>query len=156
MHPPARARFLQRQAWNACVAQKETSPATRPVTSALRSYLHAYRRVPKNQQARYVAASKAYAEISEFLHRDNNAFVERYRVSPRRPSALGFEVRKDLVYEFDDSGRPVAPKPDAARKIAEIIAHAIHIYFTEDRPKFQAFELPSTSTLTSRFGPKGF
>lgn len=124
-------------------------------SESLRSYLHAYRRVPVNQQARYVAAYKAYVEISQFLHRDNNAFVERYRVSRRRPSALGFEVRKDLVVEFDERGRPVAAKVDEARKIAEIIAHAIHIYFTEDRPKFQAFEMPSTAVLAARMHPNG-
>ena len=47
-------------------------------SESLRSYLHAFRRVPSDQEARYQAAYHAYGQISEFLHRDNRAFIERY------------------------------------------------------------------------------
>lgn len=108
-------------------------------SEALRSYLHAFRRVPERWEDEYKAARQSYETIAEFLHRHDHAFVERYRVNPERPSALGFEVRKDLVYEFDDAGNPVGPKLDEARRIAEIIARAIKIYCTDDRPSFRVF-----------------
>ncbi|GAB4569391.1 MAG: hypothetical protein Tsb0020_23510 [Haliangiales bacterium] len=100
----------------------------------LRGYLHAFRRVPRAMETEYAAARRAYEEICEFVRRDDHRFVEKYRLLPDRPSALAIEVRKDLLFEFDASGRPVAPKPEAARDIASVIAHALHIYFTEDCP----------------------
>ena len=111
----------------------------------LRSYLHAFRRVPKGQESGYAAAHDAYDHIARFMHRGDRSYIEQYRISPTRPSALGFEVRKDLVYEFDHSGQPIGPKRESARKVAEIIARAINTYFTVDRPEFQAFLLPDAS-----------
>ncbi|WP_428263443.1 hypothetical protein [Haliangium sp.] len=100
----------------------------------LRSYLHAFRQVPRGRAVEFEAARRAYERIGEFVRRDGSMFVERYRLMSNRPSALGIEVRKDLVFEFDTRGRPVAPKPREARKIAAVIAQALHIYFTQDCP----------------------
>src|SRR5690606_882021 len=86
-------------------------------SEALRSYLHAFRRVPPHLEAPFAAARQAYEKIASFLRRDGNQFVELYRHSRERPSALGIEVRKDLVYELDENGRAVAPKRREARKI---------------------------------------
>ncbi len=101
----------------------------------LRSYIHAYRRVPLAREQDFITARCAYERICEFVRRDNNRFTERYRVSRMRPSALGIEIRKDLVYHFDGAGQPVAPNPDEAHRLAGILARAIHTYFTEDCPR---------------------
>ncbi|MCG8418142.1 MAG: hypothetical protein MJE77_09400 [Proteobacteria bacterium] len=108
-----------------------------PESDALRGYLHAFRRVPMGREEEFAAARKAYEEIVYFTGRDGNQYVEQYRISRRRPSAIAIEVRKDLVYEFDRDGRPVRPKPREARKISAIIARALHTYFTEDCRLFQ-------------------
>ena len=109
-------------------------------SESLRSYLHAFRRVPKADEAGFQAARKAYEEIASFLRRDGNHFVEKYRISRSRPSAIAIEVRKDLVFEFDENGRPLRPKPREARKISAIIARALHTYFTEDLRLFHPIE----------------
>lgn len=103
-------------------------------SETLRGYLHAFRRVPVDSEPRFMAARRAYEQIAHFVRRDGNQFVEHYRHMRTRPSALGIEVRKDLVYQFDANGHPVAPKPREARKIAAVLARAIHTYFTEDYP----------------------
>lgn len=140
-----------RKAFEAAYPRTKDEPAFRMVwkmlldtnlrssqSEMLRSYLHAFRRVPIELEAEYAAARQAYEQISDFIRRDGNQFVERYRHMPGRPSALGIEVRKDLVFELDRYGRPVAPKVREARKIADVIAHAVHIYFTDDSPHYRA------------------
>lgn len=109
-------------------------------SEVLRSYLHAFRRVPERWEEEYRAARRAYEEIAAFLERNERAFVNRYRISRDRPSALGLEVRKDLVYDFDESGQPLGPRVREAQKIAQIIARAINIYFTNDRPSYESFD----------------
>jgi hypothetical protein len=109
-------------------------------SESLRSYLHAFRRAPADREAEFEAARHAYGAIGRFLSQDNHAMVERYRYSRTRPSALGIEVRKDLVFEFDSQRRPVAPRPREARKLASILARAIKIYFTKDSPTSRSFE----------------
>jgi hypothetical protein len=111
----------------------------------LRSYLHAFRRVPAEREAQFEAARRAYDRIAHFLGRDEYLIAERYRQSLSRPSALGIEVRKDLVFEFDDKGRPVAPRKREASKIASFIARAIKVYFTRDAPAHRVFssEIPT-------------
>ena len=47
--------------------------------------------------------------------------------------SLGIEVRKDLVWDFDEAGRPVQPNPVQAFKIADSIAEAISTYLNLDR-----------------------
>jgi hypothetical protein len=110
-------------------------------SEVLRSYLHAFRRVPKRWEVEYQAARNAYEEIAAFLERNDRSFVNRYRINRDRPSALGLELRKDLIYDFDLSGQPIAPRLREVQKIAVIIAHAIYIYFVNDRPSYEAFDL---------------
>lgn len=109
-------------------------------SEALRSYLHAFRRVPREREAGFQAARQAYSEISSFLRRDGSHFVEKYRISRSRPSAIAIEVRKDLVFKFDQDGRPTQPKRREARKISAVIARALHTYFTEDLRLFHPIE----------------
>ncbi|MEM9492740.1 MAG: hypothetical protein AAGC55_26565, partial [Myxococcota bacterium] len=109
-------------------------------SESLRSYLHAFRRVPKGLDRDYADSRLAYEEITHFLHREGGHYVEKYRVSRRRPSAIAIEVRKDLVYEFDKDGQPIRPKIREARKISAIIARALHTYFTEDCPAFHPLD----------------
>jgi hypothetical protein len=104
----------------------------------LRSYLHAFRRVPEEYEAGFAAARLAYERIGDFIRRDDNAYVENFRHMPGRPSALGIELRKDLVFELDRDGHPVAPKLEEASRLAEILAHGLHVYFTEDLPRQRA------------------
>ena len=47
--------------------------------------------------------------------------------------SLGIEVRKDLVWTFDEKGRPVEPRFDQVNRIGDLIADALIQYFTVDR-----------------------
>ena len=108
------------------------------VSEMLRGYLHAFRRVQPEREAEFAAARQAYDEIADFIRRDDNKFVERYRQARMRPSAIGIEIRKDLVHDFDADGQPTAPRLQDAHDIARILARAIYIYFTEDYPDSHA------------------
>ena len=96
----------------------------------LRGYLHRYRRVPEDQTQAFSASASAYVTIRTFL-REQPELIEAYRASPARPSTLGIEVRKDLVWRFED-GNPVAPREGRARFIAQLIAEAVYRYLSED------------------------
>lgn len=98
----------------------------------LRSYLHMYRYPPSGQEEVYRLASLEYERIRAFSEENDRQLVKEFRMSDRT-STLGLEVRKDIVWHFED-GRPVAPKPDAARHIAQVIAKAVHTYFEYDLP----------------------
>ena len=100
-------------------------------SEALRSYLHMFRKPPEGRVRLFNAAREAYEAVRDFVNA-NSALIKEYRFSADRPSSLGIEVRKDLVWEFDH-GRPVRPKPDAARRIAEVIAEALFVYLDHDR-----------------------
>jgi hypothetical protein len=102
--------------------------------AAFRSYLHAFRRPPEGLEDAFHASQIAYERVKVFLERDNSRFVRQYRYAHDRPSAMAIEVRKDLVYEFED-GRPVRPRVDSARAIAQAIAEAVRVYLTEDLPE---------------------
>jgi hypothetical protein len=103
-------------------------------SDALRSYVHLFRRPPRGRAAIFRRAVSAYRQVSAFVNRDDRALVERYRRSSERPSSMAIEVRKDLVYRFDDRGMPLGPKLDSVGLIGDLIARALVIYFTEDRP----------------------
>ncbi len=100
-------------------------------SEALRSHLHMFRRAPPGREAEFRAARDAYRAVCAFV-REHPRIVNEYRFSPERPSSLGIEVRKDLVWEFDGQ-RPVRPRPENARAIAESLAEAIAIYLSQDR-----------------------
>ena len=99
----------------------------------LRSYLHHFRRAPRGREQAFEDSRAAYEHVGGFVQADGRSFIDQYRFSPDRPSALGIEVRKDLVYEFDSQGRPVAPRPEQAAAVAEVIARGVTTYLREDR-----------------------
>jgi hypothetical protein len=101
--------------------------------SALRDFLHMFRRPPRGRVREFTRAQRLYQRISTFVKQDNSALVERYRQSNERPMSLGIEVRKDLVWEFDEQGRPIRLADDRAMLISDKIAQAIAQYFREDR-----------------------
>jgi len=102
-------------------------------SETLRSFLHMFRRAPRGRARLFGRAEKAYRRIESFLHEQNDALVSLYQFDEARPSALGIEVRKDLVMHFDDDGRPVAEREGQAERIAGIIGDAILVYLNEDR-----------------------
>ena len=101
--------------------------------SALRDFLHMFRRPPKGRVREFGRAQRIYERISLFVADNNAELVEYYRKSSERPMSLGIEVRKDLVWEFDDEGRPIRLADEPAMQIADKIAQAIAQYFREDR-----------------------
>lgn len=101
----------------------------------LRSYLHMYRRPPSGLEDVFRRARGVYERIRAFTDADDQALVHAFRAS-ERTSSLGLEVRKDIVWHFE-GGRPVGPRPDAARTIARVIAEAIRTYFGYDLPRKQ-------------------
>ena len=103
-------------------------------SAALRAYLHRYRTAPDGRERAFAGARDAYERVAAFIRADDHRIVEEFRFSPHRPSFLGIEVRKDVVMEFDDRGRPAGPRQDAAKHLGEAIAEAISHYLAEDRP----------------------
>ena len=99
----------------------------------LRSVLHMHRRPPAETSGLYEYIIDAYRNIYFFVNQDNKKIVTEYRNSPDRCMSLGIEVRKDLVWKFDEKGIPIEPQPDFALKISKKIAKAISIYMQEDR-----------------------
>jgi hypothetical protein len=103
-------------------------------SETLRSYLHMFRHAPDGLHAEYAQARLAYEHVKAFIDHDNRHIVRAYRSSPDRPSAIGIEVRKDLLWEFDTHGAPIRPKLDMVAHIGTILGRAILTYLTEDRP----------------------
>ena len=101
----------------------------------LRSYLHMYRRVPEQELAAARASREAYIRIAKYLHGNRAQLVDAYQDSSQRISALGIEVRKDLLWEFDDRGQPIRPRPENAETIAGALAEGVAIYFKRDHPR---------------------
>ena len=58
--------------------------------------------------------------------------LEGFEFGQARPSTLLIEVRKDLVWHFEN-GRPIGPNEIEARRIARIIAAGIFRYLNDDR-----------------------
>ncbi len=110
-----------------------------PQSELLRGYLHAYRRVSPENEARFAQARRAYMAIGQFVNQNHGEFVEYYRHQVTRPSALGIEIRKDLVYRFDERGYPIEPKTETIDFIAGVLARAVHTYFTVDRQEPRVF-----------------
>lgn len=102
-------------------------------SSALNRYLHRYCAAPSGREREFFEAGKAYSIIRDHL-RAQPEFVERYRRSPDRTSAITIEVRKDLVWRYED-GRPVGPKDDAARRVGDVIAEGIATFLRTDLPQ---------------------
>ncbi len=100
----------------------------------LRSYLHRFRRVHKDEVGKYEAAQRAYGKIERYL--EGSDVTLAFRLDKDRPSSFGLEVRKDLVCSFDkETGEPL---PVSERQVAhataigQTIAQAIKTYFETD------------------------
>lgn len=120
----------------------------------LRGYIHRFRRPPAAIAADFSAAEDAYRHIERFLSQNNRAVHREYRHSPDRPMSFGIEVRKDLLWRFDDQGRPLGPDPDRGLFIADQLADAIIAYLNEDRGHHH--EAPDDFSRQNRwYGPGG-
>jgi len=102
-------------------------------SEALRSYLHMFRTPPRGFEREFAVARKVYERIQAFIRADSGQVIDDYRFGQGRPGAIGIEIRKDLVWELDEHQRPVAPRPENARRIARLLAEAIARYFHDDR-----------------------
>ena len=78
-------------------------------------------------------AARRVERIRTFEAKNDHEIMHRFRNSGRT-SSLGLEVRKDIVWEFED-GRPVGPKLASARKVARVVADAVRTYFSFDLPE---------------------
>ena len=123
-----------RSPWNLVWSMLMDTNLRSSESELLRSYLHMYRRPPSGLEALFRRARTEYERVRAFLSADGGAVVDAYRTSVERTSSLGLEVRKDIVWRFED-GRPMGPKVDEARTIARVIAKAIQAYFTHDLPQ---------------------
>ena len=101
---------------------------------ALRSYLRLFRRPATDDITAFSEAERAYRTIERFVHEGGDAIVRAYRYDPGRAMSLGVEVRKDLVWRFDEAGHPEEPDAERALFVADRIADAVLLYFGEDRP----------------------
>ncbi len=99
-------------------------------SGALSRYLHRYCDAPAGRSGEFEAAGNAYERIRDFL-RERPTFVDAYRRSARRTSAISVEIRKDLVWRFEGS-QPVGPIPSAAARIGGEIARGIATFLAED------------------------
>jgi hypothetical protein len=99
----------------------------------LRSVLHMYRQPDVNEVEFFERIIDAYRHIHKFANKDGGSIIHQYRRSPMRCMSLGIEVRKDLVWDFDENGVPVQPNPKQAYKIADSIAEAMSTYLNLDR-----------------------
>jgi len=120
-----------RSPWNLVWAMLMDTNLRSSESELLRSYLHMYRRPPNGLESVFRRARAEYERVRAFVRADGGAVVKAYRTSVERTSSLGLEVRKDIVWRFED-GRPLGPKWDEARTIARVIARAISTYFERD------------------------
>ena len=100
--------------------------------NALSGYLHHFRDPLPGCRDEFEHARESYQRIEEHL-RAHGALVHAYRFAEDRTSALTIEVRKDLVWRFDDEGRSLGPRDAAARELATLLARGIGTYLREDR-----------------------
>jgi hypothetical protein len=100
-------------------------------TVAFREYLHAFRRPPGQLEGFFERGRKAYDRIRAYLHDHWAELVDQYRYSPWRPSALGLEVRKDFLFDFEN-GVPTHLKISDAERAVEGIAEGIEAYLEYD------------------------
>lgn len=104
-------------------------------SEVLFGYLHRFRRPSHGAGAEMAAARRAYEAICAFVQ-ETPELIDEYRRMPDRMSAMGIEVRKDLLWRFE-GGEPVEPLELNARDIASKIAEAITIYFETDRKELR-------------------
>lgn len=130
-HPETRAARPYEMVWNLLLDTNLRSSEA----DMLRSYLHLYRHAPPGAEELFRQARLAYDHVAAFLDSDERRVVNEYRFWGGRPSSMGIEVRKDVVWEFDDQGRPLRPKVENAFRVAEAIAAAVLVYLNYDHPE---------------------
>lgn len=101
-------------------------------SEALRSYLHMFRKPPKGENKTFQHARIEYEKITQFMKNNNNEIANQYNNFIDRPSSILIEVRKDLIWTFNNN-RPVTPIFKNAQLIAKTIALAIQMYLIIDR-----------------------
>jgi hypothetical protein len=100
--------------------------------NALSGYLHHFRDHLPGRRDDFELCRLSYEAIRAHLEA-HEPLVHAYRFAQDRTSALTIEVRKDLVWRFDDAGRALGPRDDAARELARLLAQGIGTYLREDR-----------------------
>jgi hypothetical protein len=129
VHPDSRDMTAFRLVWAMLLDTNLRSSES----ETLRSYIHAFRRAPRGRVREFAKAQAAYERIRSYCLADKSRIVGEYRYSSARHSSMGIEVRKDLVWDFDQAGHPIRPNPGDALAIADIIAEGLAIYLREDR-----------------------
>lgn len=102
----------------------------RASSEILRGYIHRFRQPQPEQVEAFRAARDAYVAVHDFLQ-SHPELVPQYRMSAARPSALGIEIRKDLVWRFEGD-TPLGPRRKNAGMIAAKVAEGILTYLRED------------------------
>ena len=102
-------------------------------SDGLRSYLHLYRRAPVGRVQEFEAAAAAYEAVREFCDTTGHAAVDQYRFSKARASSIAIEVRKDIVCNLGEDGKPVGVNKRNIEFIGDAIAEAVKTYFDSDR-----------------------
>ena len=101
-------------------------------SAALRSIIHLYRRSHTNKSDLNNRSLEAYHHIRRYLQ-EHPQLIQDYRFDPMRCMSLGIEVRKDLLWRFDEDGTPIEPRFDQVDRIGDLIANALIEYITVDR-----------------------
>jgi len=108
-------------------------------SEGLRSFIHMYRNAPRGRVKLFRAAQHAYEHIHEYFAENRSALLDQYRFSPTRLSTMALEVRKDIVWDFNDHhtwdpqfGAEGARKRNI-RHLAQLTAASIDVYMTDDR-----------------------
>ena len=101
-------------------------------TQVLSSYLHRFSPPPVGKADELAAAQLAYERITNYLGQ-RPELVEQYRRSPERTSSLGVEVRKDLLWRFDENGTPRSFDVETAALISRTLAEGVALYLRDDR-----------------------
>jgi hypothetical protein len=126
-HPETKTNAAYRSVWTLLL----NTNLRDAYSETLFSFLHRFRKPPEDRFKEFTAADRAYEHISSFLS-DRPGLVDAYRNSSLRPSTLSIEIRKDLLWRFED-GRPVEPLRENSRRLARRLAEAVATYLAEDR-----------------------
>lgn len=100
-------------------------------SDTLRNFLHAFRTPPKERSTQFFEARRFYQDLSDFVTINKEQLLTEFDFDRGRPSTILIEVRKDLVWEFDN-GQPKKALPENAREVARTLSAAIIRYLRED------------------------
>lgn len=128
-------------------------------SEAFRSYLHMFRKAPKGRKVLFRKAQRAYDHVRTYFNESKSELMTLYRKAPNRQSALAVEVRKDLVWVFNDhkTADPVMGAEgallDNATHVARLMSKAVDAYFREDRRESAHVELEDNSLVEVQGNP---